>query len=85
MAYMIKVSESTIHRIFTAWPIFAATIFKDIDRSFLYIFLIKQFHRNIVFFDYECIYRWKGNYIVLILVKILLKTINFGKDFIENH
>ena len=47
---------------------------KDIDRSFLYIFLIKKFHRNIVFFAYDSIYHWKGNYNVLILVKILLKN-----------
>ena len=40
--------------------------FKDIDWSFLYIFLIKKFHRNIVFFAHESIYHWKGNYIVLI-------------------
>ena len=50
---------------------------KDIDRSFLYIFLIKKFHRNIVFFAYESIYHWKGNYIVLNLVKILLKKISY--------
>ena len=52
-------------------------ILKDIDRSFLYIFLIKKFHGNIVFFAYESIYHWKGNYIVLILVKILLKKISY--------
>ena len=48
-----------------------------IDRSFLYIFLIKKFHRNIVFFAHESIYHWRGNYIVLILVKILLKKISY--------
>ena len=53
------------------------TCFKDIDRSFLYIFLIKKFHGNIVFFAYESIYHWKGNYIVLIFVKILLKKISY--------
>ena len=50
---------------------------KDIDRSFLYIFSIKKFHGNIVFFVYESIYHWKGNYIILILVKILLKKISY--------
>ena len=56
---------------------FIHSYIKDIDRSFLYIFFIKKFHGNIVFFAYESIYHWKGNYIVLILVKILLKKISY--------
>ena len=54
---------------------------KDIDRSFLYIFIIKKFHGNIVFFAYESIYHWKGNYIILILVKILLKKISYFRCY----
>ena len=66
-----------INKIHTLVILTVVYLFKDIDRSFLYIFLIKKFHRNIVFFAYESIYHWKGNYIVLILVKILLKKISY--------
>ena len=50
--------------------------FKDTERAILDNFLIKKFLRNIVIFAYQSIYHWKGNDIVLIMVRFLLKKIS---------
>ena len=56
--------------------------FKDIDRSFLYILLIKTFYRNIAFFAHESIYHWKGNYIVKDTVRSV-SVISNNPEFLQ--
>ena len=55
------------------------------QQGYRQVFSVHFFNQKIpqehCIFAYESIYHWKGNYIVLILVKILLKNISYFRCY----